>query len=93
VGISKAVDWQGGGGFRFGTLGATVFDEYGCLNPETKFPSLAAPIWYLETRAPIGNKKCSASLGVHNDTGYYLLYNGILDHRRVNGGNCTSATY
>lgn len=56
-------------------LGNTVFDEYGCPNPETKFPSLAAPIWYLESHAPIGNEKCSALLGVHNDTGYYLLSN------------------
>ena len=31
-GISKAVNWQGGGGFTFCRLGATVFDEYGMID-------------------------------------------------------------
>lgn len=86
-GISKAVNWEGGGGFRFCKLGATVFDEYGCLHSEIKFPALAAHIWYLETKTPLGKKKRSAFLGTHNDTAYYLLYNGILGDRRPDGGN------
>lgn len=86
-GISKDVNWQGGGGFRFCKLGATVFDEYGCLHPDIKFPALAAHIWYLETKAPFGKKKRSAFLGTHNETAYYLLYNGILGDRRPDGGN------
>lgn len=90
-GISKAVEWQGGGGFRFCKLGDTVFDEYGCLNPEIKFPALAAHLWYLETRTPLDlkriKKKPSPLLGVHNETAYYLLYNGILGDRRPQGGN------
>lgn len=44
-GISKAVNWQGGGGFRF------------------------------------------YRLGEHDETGYYLLYNGILGDKRLGGGN------
>lgn len=90
-GISKAVDWQGGGGFRFCKLGETVFDEYGTLNPEIKFPALAAHIWYLETRTPLnqtGKKKVhSPFLGEYKGTAYYLLYNGILGDRRPQGGN------
>lgn len=86
-GISKAVNWQGGGGFRFYKLGPTVFDEYGCLNHGIKFPTLAAHIWYLETRMPLAKQEQSAFLGVHNETAYYLLYNGILGDRRPNGGN------
>lgn len=86
-GISKAVEWQGGGGFRFCKLGATVFDEYGCLNAEIKFPTLAAHIWYLETKKPIGKSAQSAFLGVYQETAFYLLYNGILGDRRPNGGN------
>jgi adenine-specific DNA-methyltransferase len=87
TGISKAVDWLGGGGFKFCQLGQTVFDEYGCLNPEIKFPSLAAHIWYLETKQPMAKKKRSAFIGLHNETAYYLLYNGILGDKRPDGGN------
>lgn len=86
-GISKAVNWQGGGGFRFLRLGDTVFDEYGSLSPTIRFAALAAHIWYLETRVPLEDKADSPLLGVHDGTAYYLLYNGILGDRRPNGGN------
>lgn len=86
-GISKAVNWQGGGGFRFCQLGPTVFDEFGLLNHEIKFSTLAAHIWYIETRLPLGKKKRSPLIGIHNGTAYYLLYNGILGDKRPNGGN------
>jgi len=36
-GISKSVNWQGGGGFRFYTLGAELFGADGKINPEVKF--------------------------------------------------------
>ncbi len=51
-GISQAVNWQGGGGFRFYRLGAAIFDEYGRINPAITFPTLAAHIWFCETRTP-----------------------------------------
>lgn len=86
-GISKAVNWQGGGGFRFLKLGAAVFDEYGSLNAEIKFPTLAAHIWYLETRTPMQGKANTPLLGIKNGVAYYLLYNGILGDRRPQGGN------
>ncbi|EGG93785.1 Type III restriction-modification system methylation subunit [gamma proteobacterium IMCC1989] len=91
-GISKAVNWQGGGGFRFCKLGSTVFDEFGVLNHDIKFPTLAAHVWYIETRLPLTiNKECkkkrSPLIGIHNETAYYLLYNGILGDKRPNGGN------
>jgi len=86
-GVSQAVGWQGGGGFRFMRLGETVFDEYGSLNPAIRFPALAAHIWYLETRAPLQGRANSPLLGVHEGTAYYLLYNGILGDRRPDGGN------
>ncbi len=76
-----------GGGFRFCQLGPTVFDEFGLLNHEIKFPTLAAHIWYIETRLPLGKKKRSPLIGTHNGTAYYLLYNGILGDKRPNGGN------
>ncbi|MFO1368791.1 MAG: site-specific DNA-methyltransferase [Marinagarivorans sp.] len=87
TGISDSEGWAGGGGFRFCKLGQTVFDEYGCLSTNIKFPALAAHIWYLETRTPLNKKKRSAFLGTHKDTAYYLLYNGILGDRRPDGGN------
>ncbi|EGR0725053.1 site-specific DNA-methyltransferase [Vibrio cholerae] len=87
VGVSDSNNWQGGGGFRFYKLGEAVFDEYGCLNTDIKFPTLASHIWYLETKTPLGNKADTPLLGVHNDTAYYLLYNGILGDRRPAGGN------
>ncbi|GIB52275.1 site-specific DNA-methyltransferase [Vibrio cholerae] len=86
-GVSKSVRWQGGGGFRFCKLGEAVFDEYGCLNTDIKFPTLASHLWYLETKTPLINKADTPLLGVHNDTAYYLLYNGILGDRRPAGGN------
>lgn len=86
-GISKDVNWSGGGGFRFCRLGAEVFDHYGGLNPEIKFADLAAHIWYLETGKPMGFSADSPLLGVINKTAYYLLYNGILGDRTPQGGN------
>ncbi|CAN5245881.1 hypothetical protein BH10PSE16_BH10PSE16_21150 [soil metagenome] len=50
-GISKAVNWQGGGGFRFMKLGAPVFDEHGRIHPDVRFATLAAFIWQQETGA------------------------------------------
>lgn len=51
-GISQAVGWQGGGGFRFFRLGQPVFLADGGINPEIRFPTLAAWVWYQETRTP-----------------------------------------
>lgn len=86
-GISKAVNWQGGGGFRFARLGDTVFDELGQINPAIRFPALAAHVWFSETGEPYRGKADSALLGVHDGTAYYLLYNGILGDKRPAGGN------
>jgi adenine-specific DNA-methyltransferase len=86
-GVSKSVDWQGGGGFRFYKLGQTVFDSYGYINPEVRFDALAAHIWFAETRSPKPPAEKSPFLGLHNGVAYYLLYNGILGDRRPQGGN------
>jgi len=86
-GISKAVEWQGGGGFHFYRLGPTVFDEFGAIRPDIRFAELAAHVWYLETHTPWGKRNKSPLLGVHNGVAYYLLYNGILGDRRPQGGN------
>ena len=76
-GISKAVNWQGGGGFDFYTLGEPVFDEVGLINPKVKFETLAAYLWQSETGEPSQPKK-SPFLGEHNGVGIYLLFSDVL---------------
>lgn len=86
-GISKALEWQGGGGFHYYRLGPAVFDEFGAIRPDIRFTELAAHVWYLETHAPWSKRSKSPLLGIHNGTAYYLLYNGILGDKRPQGGN------
>ncbi|ALB95278.1 site-specific DNA-methyltransferase [Burkholderia pseudomallei] len=86
-GISKAVGWQGGGGFSFLTLGERAFDESGRINPAVEFGTLASYIWQLETGAAGQQPFDSPFLGVHDGKAYFLLYNGILGDRRPAGGN------
>jgi adenine-specific DNA-methyltransferase len=87
-GISKSVNWTGGGGFSFVTLGEAVFDSDGHITQGVKFADLAAYIWWLETKTATGLVQSSTPfIGEHNGTAYYLLYNGILGDRRPNGGN------
>ena len=76
-GISKAVNWQGGGGFDFYTLGEPVFDEVGLINPKVKFETLAAYLWQSETGEPSQPKK-SPFLGEHKGVGIYLLFSDVL---------------
>jgi adenine-specific DNA-methyltransferase len=91
-GISQAVDWHGGGGFRFMRLGAPVFQEDGRISPEIRFGSLASYLWFLENGAP-HTSGCfdSPLLGIAGEgdsaVAYVLLYNGILGDRRPAGGN------
>ncbi|MEQ1545245.1 site-specific DNA-methyltransferase [Methyloglobulus sp.] len=86
-GISKAVNWQGGGGFHYFRLGETIFDAHGAIHHNVRFASLAAHIWFCEIRVPLATPADSPLLGIHDDTAYYLLYNGILGDRRPQGGN------
>ena len=86
-GISKALGWQGGGGFRFQTLGEPVFDAHGAIHPQVRFAALAAYLWHFETGEPAAQVFDSPLLGVHQGTAYCLLYNGVLGDRRPAGGN------
>jgi adenine-specific DNA-methyltransferase len=87
-GISQSVEWQGGGGFSFYTLNPQpVFQPNGQIRPDIKFAPLAAYIWHYETGVGALQPMDKPYLGSHNDTAYYLLYNGILGDRRSNGGN------
>jgi adenine-specific DNA-methyltransferase len=86
-GISEAVGWSGGGGYRFYRLGEPVFDANGSIADDIRFPTLAAHVWFSETGTPYAGNGSSPLLGVHEGTAYALLYNGILGDRSVSGGN------
>lgn len=87
-GISQAVGWQGGGGFKFLRLGKQAFNEDGRISPNIQFAALAAYLWFLETGSPHPTGRFdSPLLGVNNETAIILLYNGILGDRRPESGN------
>ena len=88
-GISKAVKWNGGGGFRFYELGEPLLDERGQIAESIPYDVLAAHIWWQDTGTAWGAGKGAKGtvLGVHEGVAYALLYNGILHDRSVNGGN------
>lgn len=86
-GVSQPLNWKGGGGFRFCTLGEAAFDSDGRINHAVRFPTLAAFAWHFETGEPGSQVFDKPLLGIHNGTAYYLLYNGILGDRRPAGGN------
>ena len=92
-GISAAVGWQGGGGYRYYRLGPPAFDASGRIDPEIGFDALAAHVWFAETGQPAAHAAEARSpvLGVHDGTAYALLYNGVLGDRRPAGGNVLTA--
>lgn len=78
-----------GGGFRYCELGATLFDPNRQIREEVKYNDLAQHVYFIETGQPLPQnaKKNFPLLGVSNETAVYLLYNGILKDKSVNGGN------
>ena len=84
----KAIDGLGGG-FRYCRLGPRVFDEQGHITPDVKFPDVARHVYFTETGEPLprGSRRMSPLLGVYKGTAVYLLFNGILKDKSVDGGN------
>ncbi len=78
-----------GSGFRFCELGVTLFDSNRQIREEVKYNDLAQHVYFIETGQPLPQnaKKHFPLLGVSNATAVYLLYNGILKDKSVNGGN------
>jgi site-specific DNA-methyltransferase (adenine-specific)/adenine-specific DNA-methyltransferase len=80
-----------GGGFQFARLGKMLFDETGAIRADVTFPELAEFVFFKETGRPLPKasrgRRRSPLLGVHDGRAVYLLFNGILGDRTVNGGN------
>nr|MBP8294031.1 site-specific DNA-methyltransferase [Caldilineaceae bacterium] len=104
--LRRAVEgytWQGqkdvtkrvpglGGGFRYCTLGPTLFDAAGQIRGEVAFADQAHFVYFAETGQPLAaDAGASPLLGVAGaGTGaraVYLLYNGILHDKTPAGGN------
>lgn len=86
-GISPAVNWQGGGGFRFMRLGEPMFTAEGSIHPAVRFNTLASFVWMQETGRASSGPWTVPLLGVHEGCAIYLLFNGILGDKRPASGN------
>lgn len=78
-----------GGGFRYCTLSNPLFDQFGNVRQGVKFKELARHIFFSENGVPLSEKaKLNTPLiGTFKGVAYYLLFNGILGDKTVNGGN------
>lgn len=84
-----------GGGFQFCRLSeAPLFNADGAIRDDVRFAELAEFVWFAETGQgrvpPPGRgkgKPSSPLLGTFEGRAIYLLYNGILKDRSVDGGN------
>lgn len=79
-----------GGGFRYCTLGESLFDEAGHVCKAVTYADLARHVFFGETGEPLpknANGKRSPLIGVCNGIAYYLLFNGILGDKTPEGGN------
>lgn len=87
-GTSEKVEGLGGG-FRYCKLGEPLFNQYGNIREGVTFNQLAYHIFFSETGVPLKeNAKLNTPLiGKYKGTAYYLLFNGILKDKKVNGGN------
>lgn len=76
-------------GFTFCELGTPLFNEVGAINQSVKFSDLARYVYFYETGTPLIDKQKSTTplLGIHNGKAVYLLYNGILGDKSLQGGN------
>lgn len=78
-----------GSGFRYCKLGEPLFDRYGNVREGVKFNQLARHIFFSETGNPISEKAKlnTPKIGTYKGTAFYLLFNGILGDKSINGGN------
>ena len=83
------------GGFQFCRIGKDLFDPRGHIDKDVRFAELANFVWFMETGMGLpptraSKRKADSSsplLGVHEGRAVFLLYNGILKDRSIDGGN------
>lgn len=75
--------------FNYVEMDKSLFDAEGQIRDEVSFNDLARHIYFCETGEPLPKttRDNSPLLGIHKKVGIYLLYNGILKDKTVNGGN------
>ena len=78
-----------GGGFRYCELGEPLFDESGKIRETVSFADLARHVFFTETGEPLPRERVTKSpfIGECRGVGIYLLFNGILEDKRAQGGN------
>ena len=81
-----------GSGFQYCRLSKEpLFDATGAVRADVRFAQLAEFVWFAETGTGFTGKANSPLLGVHEGVAVYLLYNGILKDKSVDGGNVLTA--
>ncbi|MDE2362025.1 MAG: site-specific DNA-methyltransferase [Hyphomicrobiales bacterium] len=89
-GITLDTGWQGGGGFRFCTLGEPLFDADGNVSPAVTYPDLAAHVFFCETGSPIPRRATGETslIGTFQGRAIYLLHNAnAVGVASANAGN------
>jgi site-specific DNA-methyltransferase (adenine-specific)/adenine-specific DNA-methyltransferase len=79
-----------GGGFRFCELGEKMFDESGKIRETVRFADLARHVYFTETGEPLPRERVGKSPLLGTTAGgvaVYLLFNGILKDKTIDGGN------
>ncbi|MDQ3226744.1 MAG: site-specific DNA-methyltransferase [Chloroflexota bacterium] len=93
-GVTDAVDWRGGAGFKFCVVGEGLFDQTGGISSAVTFRQLARHVFFHETGQPlpVHHADDRPLLGNHADEAIYLLFNGILGDRKPEGGNVLTSS-
>lgn len=77
-----------GGSFQFCKLSKKpLFTANGQIREDVRFAQLAEFVWFSETGTGYKPKGKSPLLGMYEGRAIYLLYNGILGDKSVDGGN------
>ena len=66
-----------GGGFQYAVLDKKLFNSDGRINDSCTFEELASYIYFTETKEILDTKTNKTLIATHNDTDYYLIFNGI----------------
>ena len=74
---------------RYCSLGDPLFNPEGHIGDSVTFKDLAHHVFFIATGEPLphGCRLKTPLLGISNDIAVYLLFNGILGDKSVNGGN------